>query len=70
MHPFGAQRFETVDDRVDRLLVGKDPDLAVVRAHLRPKVVFDDDRLLPRLDVKVGRKMLRVVSSKIIIESQ
>lgn len=70
VHPRGGKRLETDDDRSDGAFVGEDADLAVVGAHLCAEILIDGLRLLAGLDETSQGNTLRVVSSKIIIESQ
>src|SRR5918994_2950707 len=56
VNPLGVESLDPVDHLTDRILVGEDPDLAVVRAHLGSKVLRHRRRLVARLDEQVGGK--------------
>src|SRR5436190_17513134 len=56
MDPVGVEGLDSIDHVPDRLVVGEDPDLAVVLAHHAAEVLGHHRWLITGLDEEIGRK--------------
>jgi len=68
--PIGVERLNPIDHVSDRLIVGEDPDLAVVLAHHAAEVLDHDGWLITGWMKRSEGNTLLVVSSNSIIEPQ